>query len=291
VNQDEVVWGRVARGLYLVGAGTFLLLNTQGILPWSFWFDAVAYWPVALVALGIRLLFERSRAPWAVVLSPLLVLGTLTYVSLLPERSFSTTSIPLKVDRPEKISRWTLEGRIALARFEVEARDLPDGVLLEGRGASSRSLTTRVSEGSEAATVRLRAGKGSWRFFSIPFPTVKQGWDLGVSRELPLALDLTSAFMTGEADLAATEVTRVDLSGAFNDFTIRLGRPASDARIDLAGGFNNVALHVPPSVPVRVSSHGFVSVVDGRKGTSSLKGPGYRVDQQGAFNHLSVRSP
>jgi hypothetical protein len=55
-------WPKVAEGLNLVGIGCFLLATTMGLLPWSFWLDAVAFWPVLIIAVGVRVAFERSRA-------------------------------------------------------------------------------------------------------------------------------------------------------------------------------------------------------------------------------------
>ena len=90
MSSAPIAWRRVARGLNVIGVGVFLLLSTQGLLHPGFWLDAVAFWPVLLIALGLRLMFERSRAPWAVLLSPLLVVGTLSYVAWGPADPVAT---------------------------------------------------------------------------------------------------------------------------------------------------------------------------------------------------------
>ena len=35
-----------------------------GALPWSFWLDAIALWPVLVMSAGLRMAVDRTRAPW-----------------------------------------------------------------------------------------------------------------------------------------------------------------------------------------------------------------------------------
>ena len=74
-------WARAAEGIQLAGIAVFLLLNTTGVLPWSFWLDAAALWPVLLMSAGIRIAFEKSRAPWLLLAGPALILGSLAWVA------------------------------------------------------------------------------------------------------------------------------------------------------------------------------------------------------------------
>src|SRR3970040_1792253 len=66
---------KAAEGIQLAGLAVFLLLNTTGALPWSFWLDAIALWPVLIMSAGLKIAFEKSRAPWLLLLGPVLVLG------------------------------------------------------------------------------------------------------------------------------------------------------------------------------------------------------------------------
>src|SRR3989441_11662319 len=135
MSDEGLRWGRVARGFYLLGFGTFLLLTTQDVLPWSFWGDVLAYWPVFLVAIGIRLVFERSPAQALVLLGPILVLGMMMYVAMRgPARADGGRDwVPLRAARATDVSAWTLEGRLAVARPDVTSRGPPEGGSLGGR--------------------------------------------------------------------------------------------------------------------------------------------------------------
>lgn len=288
MSGGAINWSRVSRGLYLAGFGCFLLLTTLGFLSWSTWRKALAFWPVLLVALGIRLIFERSRAPWAVVISPLLVLGTLAGVALGGPSDGPRDWAPLRAERPREAERWTFEGRLALANLDLKAVPLPADVLVEGRATQPGRATLEVIERPTAVRVRL-GGRGRERLIVI-LPGRQQACELALSRDLPLALDLGLAFTEGGLDLAAAEVSRADLRGAFNHVTIRLSPPQSDVRLRFAGAFNQLRLVVPPSTPVLVTKRGFLNSVDGRPGARSLQGPGYRLHLAGAFNHLVIGS-
>ena len=301
MSDEGIRWGRVARGFYLLGFGTFLLLTTQDVLPWSFWGDVLAYWPVFLVAIGIRLVFERSPAPALVLLGPILVLGMMMYVATRgPARTDSGRDwVPLRAARASDVSAWTLEGRLAMASLDVTSRRLPKGVLVEGRGTDAGRRAVRVTE--DAATGRVRV-TNSWTdrsFFFLP-GGARARCELGMSTALPVALDLDLVFTTTRLDVAASPVSAVAVDGAFNDLSLRLGEPASDVRLGFEGSFNQVVIEVPAATPVGASSEGFLNYVDERsqdrraRGGSALGGPGgapgYRLRLQGAFNRVVVRS-
>ena len=50
--------------LVLVGAGTVLLLNTLGILPWNSWSQIGRFWPVLVITFGLSLLWRNLRRPY-----------------------------------------------------------------------------------------------------------------------------------------------------------------------------------------------------------------------------------
>lgn len=292
MTDEGIRWGRLSRGLYLLGIGTFLLLTTQDVLPWSFWTDALAYWPMLLVAIGIRLLFERSPVPWAVLLGPVLVLGTLMYVALRgpAARDAGRDWVPLKAERPADVSAWTFEGRLALASLDVTSRRLERGVLLEGRGTDAGRRSVRVASAGAAGHVRVTNSWSERAFFVLPGGR-RPRCELGVATVLPVAFDLDLAFTATRLDVAASPVSRVSIDGAFNDLSLRLGEPSSEVRLALDGSFNRVVLEVPASTPVRVGTEGFLNFVDERRGDQGPDGgPGYRLRLEGAFNRLVVRS-
>ncbi len=297
MKDEGLRWVRISRGFYLLGLGTFLLLTTQDLLPPTFWGDAAAYWPVLLVAIGIRLVFERGPAPWLVLLGPTLVLGTLMYVAMQgPGRTVLEGDwAPVRIERPADLSAWRIEGGLAAASLEVKSRRLPRDILVEGRATETGRHSVRVEE---TAPGRVRVTNSLFGRTILVMPGRRRArCELGVTTALPVAFDLDLAFTETRLDVGNVPVSRVAVDGAFNDLSLRLGAPSSDVHLDLEGAFNQVVLEVPARTPVRVTSEGFLNVVDKRTAEGAAAdraaadgAPGYRVQLEGAFNRVVVRS-
>jgi len=286
-EETAVDWRRVARGLHFVGFGTFFLLTTLGVLPWSFWFVAALYWPVLLIALGLRLMLNR-KAPYLVLVSPLLIHGTLAAVALTGHfEPWGRAWRPVSVERPESAQRWTLEGNLAFAHIDVSAGALKPELLVTGRAHIRGNRDTVTVSGESVPRVRLSDPRHDWHFVTGRPPT--QSWEIEVTDAIPMRLELDSAFTVGNIDLSGGGLSGASIDGAFNDLTLRLGAPAEAVRIAFEGAFNTLEIVVPDEVPVGVSTDGFLNFVDGR-GSRDRTGDGYSLSIDGAFNHIVVRA-
>jgi cell wall-active antibiotic response 4TMS protein YvqF len=288
MNRGQSSWKRIAKGVNLTGFGVFLLLTTLGVLPWAFWGTLIAYWPILLITAGIYLVFDRSRTPWLVLLSPVVMLGTMTFVALRSPAAAFGSGYRVEAARPAEAASWQLEGDLAMAEVDLVGRDLAPGMLLEGEAAGSPTRPTVYVRGSdESPRVRLRNGSFHWAWPGRgPWGRV----EAGIAPDLPLTLDLDLAFVEGKIDVGAIALTRATLDGAFDDLTLRLGRPESDVRLSLQGAFNRITIEVPADVPVSVDTDGFMNSVHGRDTDASRRGPGYELRLDGAFNWIDVRA-
>ena len=122
----RVDWKRAADGIGLCVIASFLLLNTTGVLPWSFWFDAIALWPLLIMGVGIQIAFEKTRAPWLVLLSPALTLGGLLWVATgsAPEGPTAPWKSEDPLPRPEGTRRLKLDFDLFGTRLSVAARSI-----------------------------------------------------------------------------------------------------------------------------------------------------------------------
>ncbi len=281
-------WRRVSRGLYFVGFGVLLLLTTHDVIAWSFWIEAVSWWPVLLVALGIRMIFEKSGTPWIILLSPLLVFTTLTWLAMAHPAGWQGDWSPVVAESPSPVDRWAFRGRMAMVSLDIRGESLAPGRLVEGRVAGGRRSQPRIRLRDGEARVDL----SGWRVERIGlfWPGVTQSWDLGLTTALPLDLDLKGAFTEGDVDVPEAALTRVDLEGAFHHLRFRLGRPSEDVRFDIDGAFNDIEIDVPPDTPVTVATDGALNFVQGRPERPSAGAPGYRLRVHGFMNHVEVRS-
>jgi len=135
VEPQGANWPKAAEGIQLAGFAIFLLLNTTGVLPWSFWLDAIALWPLLIMSAGIKIAFEKSRARWLVLLGPVIILGGLAWLASGHRPEMATGPWEAEnLSRPQGTEKVELEAELAGARLHlVAADDVPQGILVEGR--------------------------------------------------------------------------------------------------------------------------------------------------------------
>ncbi len=280
-------WARAAEGLQLAGFAVFLLLNTTGVLPWSFWLDAIALWPVLIMNAGLKVAFEKSRAPWVVLLGPALVLGSLAWVATgahaeLPVGPWTEETRPLPADA----TRLRLTANLAGSRLELASVALDPTLLVQARSAARpENARLDVSADADVAHVTL---KGGWpRGITL---LRKQRWDLRVPATLSLALDLHGAGIRTTADLSAGRVEDGRIDGVFLGTELRLPRPEKPVTLELSGVFNALNVTVPAGVPVRVHGAGFPFNAVDRGVPGAAGAPGYDVKLNGIFSAVTVDS-
>ena len=282
-------WARAAEGVQLAGIAVFLLLNTMGYLPWSFWLDAIALWPLLIMSAGIRIAFEKTRPRWLVLAGPLLILGGLAWLAsgARPEAPAGPME-PQVADRPEGVERVDLEAKLAGARLRVTAvTQMPPGRLVDGGSiASHDNARLEVDTEGTLARVRLQGEKNRVVFL----PRSRERWDLRLPAELPLRLRIAGAGVGGDLDFTAGTFEGLQTEGVFIGVDARLPAPRQETEIRMNGVFNSLSLVVPDGIRVRVHGAGLpFNAVD--RGVRGLEGrPGYDVRVQGIFSAVEVRT-
>lgn len=280
-------WVRAARGLYLVGIGAALLLNTTGGLPWAYWIWLLDWWPMILVAAGVRLVFDRSRLPALVLLSPVLGLGTMALVAIqgAPVTEDGELRGPLvRIARPADLPDWRLDVSMALADLEVETGDGTD--LISGQSAGSHSRL-RLNASRSGRSVHAWAGWPSGRWTVWPGGGARARTRLQLAPDVPLALDLRGGLSRFEGDLRRIPLRRVSAEGGFCDLDLRLGAPIGRVPLRFAGAFSSIVLRLPAGTRVDVTESGALNSVAAAGGDLSGE-DAYRVVVEGAFQSLEI---
>jgi hypothetical protein len=282
-------WARAAEGIQLAGIAVFLLLNTMGYLPWSFWLDAIALWPLLVMSAGIRIAFEKTRARWLVLAGPAIILGGLAWLAsgARPEPPAGPLQ-PEVAERPGGIERVELEATLAGARLRIAAAtDLPAGRLVDGGSIASHE-NARLDTDSDGTVARVRLHGGQHRVVFLPRP--RQRWDLRLPADLPLRLRIAGAGVGGDLDLTAGTLEGLRTEGVFIGVDARLPAPRQQTEIQMNGVFQSLDLVVPEGTPVRVHGAGlpFNAVSRGTRGREGR--PGYDVQVHGIFSAVEVRT-
>ena len=282
-------WHRATDGIQLAGFAVFLLLNTTGVLPWSFWLDAIALWPVLVMSAGLRMAVDRTRAPWLQLLSPVLVLGALAWLALYGQRPVVAARdwSAVSVARAEGVERLRLEGQLLGTRLVAAAAPTASGSLVEGRMASRRG-TARILAPVDGTTAEVRVEGPRKGGPFLWMPGASDHWDLRLDASLPITVALGGAMSRVVLDLTAGRLERGSVEGVFLGTDLKLPRPERDTEVRIRGVFNALTISVPEGTPVRVHGPGLpFNLVD--RGTKG-KGPGYDVNVGGIFTAATVHT-
>jgi hypothetical protein len=281
-------WNKASEGIFLCGIAIFFLLNTTGLVPWSFWFEAIPLWPLLIVSAGIKMTFEKTRAPWMVLLGPAVVLAGLAWVATGATFDVTagkwTTEGPLP--RPEGARHVKLDIDLMASRLHVEGRELEQGALADARSIERLAKTKlAVSRDGDTAILRLDStGKGSIAWL----PGRREHWQLGVPTDIPLNFDLHGVMVRGRFDLARSRVEAGHVNGVFLATRVALPPVEETVKVRLNGVFNVLRVSVPKGTTVRLKGTGVPFNLMKRRVVGDPNKPGYEITVDGIFNAIAV---
>jgi hypothetical protein len=263
--------------ILLIGAGIFWLLNNLNLLPaWS-WGTVWQLWPVFLIAIGLDLMVAR-RSP---ILGAIVALGTIglilaliltgTFLGSQKDPSVITEQFSEELGSADS-ARIALEFSVGPAQLEA----------LQNSNDLFQAEITHIGEvefsssGTSRKTIQLDTRELS--FNSAWFDLVNEKelkWDVGISPEIPVALDINGGVGEVELDLSELQLTGLDLNigvgkfyiflpstiesydakivGSVGETLIEIAEGA-DIRLDIEGGVGEVIIDLPEDAAVRLDA-------------------------------------
>jgi hypothetical protein len=240
-------WG-VFWGIVLVVVGALLLADQLGLLPVPV---GTVIGPLLLVLLGVWIISGASGRRRR---------------DMLPAEA---VSVPLSGARAARVVIRHGAGRLSLAGGAAA------GMLVEGSAAGG--IAHRETRSADAVTTELEPSR-EWTQWS-GFPAGGLEWDLRLSEEVPLALQLHVGASENRLDLTRLRLTEFELETGASSTEVRLPA-AGGTRVRVESGAASVRMTVPPDVPTRiVSRSGLASIVVAPRfaplGDSVWETPGY----------------
>jgi hypothetical protein len=242
-------------GIVLLVGGVLLLLQTTGVVSWGVWANLWRYWPVILIAIGINVMVGR-RLPLIAGLLILLLLGG----------AVTAASVRTMDGGGSETSSFT-EQLNGLTSADIQVAFGGGNLRIHSLGAGADAFIQGQFEGLPADVVferagdtgRLRIESSGTGFFSDFGDTV---WDVGLSRQAELDLDVDAGAADLNLDLRDLRVTRLDVSvGAANaDIVVPSG--AGHVDVVISAGAASINVIVPEGVAARISSDSGLSSVD-----------------------------
>ena len=260
--------------LLLIGAGLVLLLNQFGYLPVDPWVLLWRFWPLILILVGLDLLLGRRSFVGSILgtLLPLLLVGGLIAVLFFgrdPSGWFSWTG-------DSELRRETIEyplGEIQEADLTLNMGSWHTSVdalddspnLIQGEIDTYGDLRFHVDEAGDRAEVTLSVDNSGVTGLFGWVGREAERWEIDLSPNLPLDLELDCGSGSGEFDLSGLQVRDLLLDGGSGSFELTL--PAEwGMEVELDVGSGSMELILPDRGEATV-------IIDGGTGSIQIELP------------------
>jgi hypothetical protein len=275
--------------IVLIAVGIFWLLSNLDLIPeYSLW-TLLRLWPLILVIIGLDILFGR-RSPLigaaigigAVALAVVLVLTAPT-IGIVP------TGETLKTETfSEPVGDATsaqLDLDLSIGKTTINA--LSDSTnLLDAEITYWGEIKFNVS-GEKHKTISL-----SQRSFRFDFPdfnwfdTEDLMWDIGLSPDVQLSLDIEGSVGQSILDLRGLQIEEVNVSGDVGETTLSLPAMKKTYNVNIDGGVGRFIINLEESAAVNLT-------IDGDVGDFAIDVPdnaAVRVDAEVDIGDLHIDS-
>jgi hypothetical protein len=254
--------GRIRNGAILLSAGVVLLLNTTGYLSWSVWLKIFSLWPVALIAIGIELLFKKSRLAFIAILSPLLFFATILGPAFLYESGFReiyrtsrTYSLnreldPAFTDASATIRLYNGDLRVSSGAGQLISAELDyfnrRPYFLLKQGELDQSVTLHITDRDR----RWFSGRLGRRWFRRP--SEEKRWEIKLTDQIPVSLNLYVRTSEAVLDFSELKLQDLDLEAKDSDVDVKMGNQSEDATAKILSRGSKVAISVPEDLGIRI---------------------------------------
>jgi hypothetical protein len=281
-------------GLILLGIGLIFLAINLGYLSHHVWWSLLTLWPVFLIAIGIELIFRRTRLRWLALLSPLLIVIAFAYAVITDNhydscewpRSFGWNDSQLsretrhfEYDRNDSLTNLQVD-------FEFTAGEIWVGptsrLLFSGdfeywrneptcnyeRDGDSGKITIRSADHGNLGFIWNRRTKNDARIFLGDY--------------LPLDLSLKSAAASVDLDLSELIVNKLSIEAGASNVELKLGCRASEIMVRIDSGASKVRLDVPGGIGLKIRMDTALSSTNFRRLGLNKTSEGYESADYGA---------
>ena len=235
-------------GVFLVAAGGVTLLVSAGVLDETRVADALAWWPLAVIAIGAGLVLRHTRAavPGGVIAAavPGLMLGAM-FVAVPELPHLATPCTDGVTDGATAINREGTFGTAAHVDLELSCGDLAvttaPGTAWALDGTSGRNRTADVSDSTDALSISSSANHSRWGWNAGP-----DDWDVTLPTGTVLDLETEVNAGRGTLDLARARLGSFGLDLNAGAVTVDLTEAAL-ARLDVTVNAGAATVHLPAS--------------------------------------------
>ena len=265
-RRRSVVWPVV-----LISLGLIFLLNNLGVISWNIWSAMLRMWPLLLVAVGIDLIFGRRSGVGAAI-AAILIVGMFAGAFFLVDLA----GTPWSGDQvTETISQSFGEAERAAVDVSINVGELhlsallgSSELLIEGeiQVGENETITDQLRMVGSTAEYKLATHGHSYNpgwIFSTEGNQDKR-WDLRLSGNIPIDLDLDSGVGRAVLDLSGLNLASLNIDSGVGEVIVTLPE-SGDYTVRVDGGVGALEVLIPAGVEAKV-------VLDTGLGNSTIIG-------------------
>jgi len=263
--------GSVIGPLILIFIGGVFLLQNAGVVPPTIWGSLWRLWPLALVIVGLELLFG-ARAGWLVAIVGLcgivvalggVVAGNFGFPSPSRAGAITHTAYDTQLGDAQQASVTVRfgAGQLDIGPLADSTAGLLASMSYDGPGDLVPEPSYKVERGNGRLEYQL-SGRGAPGF--LPF-----GSDNGAAPHIAIDLAPSVQISTLQVQSGAAD-TRIDLTGLqVNNVDMAVGAASTRLRlpdsgittVHVTGGASTITLEVPAGVAARIHHRGGLSTL------------------------------
>ena len=237
-------------GVFLLFLGIVFLLQTIGIIPWGLWATLWRFWPILIIAFGLGILL-RHYNPW--------LASTLLLVMFLACLGVSFCQYESSVLSGETASSYKVPmDRLQSADVEI---DFTAGSLIVNSLPRSSSDFVEVISGAENSERTIRASflnqDGIGRLNLTTERVNRQFWnetlwDIALSRDLPLTLDVEANICNIDIDLGELKINGLEMDIDASNCQVIMPASTGAIRAHIKADIANLEIIIPDSSSARI---------------------------------------
>lgn len=238
---------RALWGIILIALGTIFLLQTYGLLGWSYWRFYAEYWPVLVILLGVSILLPK-KLPVQIVFWLIVLLLPLAAAWFLDDDPIYRLPGTATHSRAQTVREPWVEGlqkarlKLDVDHAEITISSGPDLLLADLRyeGPPHR-YQKDVDETSADFDFYIRTPSNAHNVLHYQL-TEKVLWSIFVD----------SGATDSELDLSNLPVDELSIDTGASDLAVYFSDLSPESQVAINSGASDIELHIPEQIGVRL---------------------------------------
>lgn len=237
-------------GIFLLFLGIVFLLQTLNVLPWGLWGTLWRFWPILLIVVGLSILLRRYNRWLVSVLILVLFFACLgiaicQYESSLPAgETIKSFSAPLDNLERAQIQINFTAGSLTMGSLPATSPNFVEA----DSGMKNGDMRTSFHRQDSEATLHLRTEQTNRRFWDED----ENSWEIRLTRNIPLTIDVKSAVGNLDLDLSELKVTELQMEIDAGNYIVNMPSSAGTTRAYIEADIANIEVTIPEGVAAKL---------------------------------------